>query len=477
MESCVFPLAFSNGISYPFCVLRKGSEVTMPLEIRRKHDGSLKSKYWYGAYAVNGKRHVSNLGVEIAGVPPVSLRDFGDAAFERSRGEAKKELEKTVAQARGAKSAEALVQELHEIKYGAKIQAYPVADLVVAWERMPKRRRQLNPGYMKDVKRTVQRFVTFVADHFPEVVDAAQVDKRIAREFMEAEEALGKADKTWNDTLKRVRATFKFLQAEYGLWRNPFDGIRMREEHQIHRKPLDEAQINGLLAAAADSDFCRPLIVCGLGTAMRLGDCCRLLWSAVNLESSTPNITVKTGKTGETVCIPVYDRLRAELELAGKTRADGAPFVWPEQAALYERQHSLVSRKISKVFKKALGKDSVHGVREHGRAKSSLLDFHSLRTTWITEALSHGVPIETVKLISGHKTVEVVTEHYFHPNQEHVRNALQGALPASLTGATAVAGVPAPRNEREGRMAAILEKMTAKTWRVDRAALLVILAG
>ena len=148
----------------------------MPLEIRRKHDGSLKSKYWYGAYAVNGKRHVSNLGVEIAGTPPASLRDDGDAAFERSRGEAQKELEKTVALARGAKSAEALVQELHEIKYGAKIQGYPVADLVKAWEIMPKKRRTLNPRYMTDVKSTVQRFVTYLTEKHPQLKGVTRVN-------------------------------------------------------------------------------------------------------------------------------------------------------------------------------------------------------------------------------------------------------------------------------------------------------------
>jgi len=76
----------------------------------------------------------------------------------------------------------------------------------------------------------------------------------------------------------------------------------------------------------------------------------------------------------------------------------------------------------------------VHAKRKHGLYKASIYDFHSLRTTWITEALSRGVPIETVKLISGHKTVEVVTTHYFHPDRDQVRNALQNALPSHLTG-------------------------------------------
>ena len=47
----------------------RGKEMrcSMPLEIRRKHDGSLKSKYWYGAYSlgtnirVDGRRLVCRI--------------------------------------------------------------------------------------------------------------------------------------------------------------------------------------------------------------------------------------------------------------------------------------------------------------------------------------------------------------------------------------------------------------------------------
>lgn len=406
----------------------------MPLEIRRKSDGSIKSKYWYGAFAVGGKRFVKNLGVEIAGTPPASLRDDGDAAFERSRGKAKEKLEHLIADARGTKSAEALVQELHEIKFGAKIDDFPVADLVKAWEAMPKKRRTVNARYAEDVKATIRRFIEFVATNHPEAVDAGQVDRRIAREFMESEEKRGLADKTWNDSLKRVRATFRFLQSDYGLWRNPFDGLRMREENHLHRKPLTGEQIAKLLEVAAADEFCRPLIVCGLSTAMRLGDCCTLRWTDVDLTPPTPSVTVKTSKTGETVCIPIYDRLTGEIETARARAKEGAEFVWPEQAALYHRAHAHVSRKLGRLFGRAVGKDKVHVKRKHGLLKGSVFDFHSLRTTWITEALSRGVPIETVKLVSGHKTVEVVTTHYFHPSREQVRNALRGALPAAVTG-------------------------------------------
>ena len=86
----------------------------MALELRRKKDGSLKSKYWYGAYQVSGKRCVKNLGIEVAGRVPESLLIESDAAFERSRGKALEKLKQTVADARETKSSEGLVQKLLE---------------------------------------------------------------------------------------------------------------------------------------------------------------------------------------------------------------------------------------------------------------------------------------------------------------------------------------------------------------------------
>jgi hypothetical protein len=42
----------------------------MPLELRRKPDGTLKSKWWYGAYMINAHRYATNLGVKVKGTPP-----------------------------------------------------------------------------------------------------------------------------------------------------------------------------------------------------------------------------------------------------------------------------------------------------------------------------------------------------------------------------------------------------------------------
>jgi integrase len=438
----------------------------MALEIRRKADGTLKSNWWYGAYMVNGRRRATNLGVEINGTLPKSLRNEGDKVFERSRGQAQEKLKRLIADANSHKSAEALVQNLHEIKYGTKILTFPINDLKSAWDRMPKKRRTLHPRYVTDVHATIKRFVEYIRHKHPELQEVAQVTRNVARGFMDAEEARQMAAKTWNDSLTRMRAIFKFLQVEYGVVRNPFDGIMAHEENHVHRKPFSMVEVQMLLDAVKHDEICRPLIVCGLSTAMRRGDCCLLKWADVNMKGPLPSMTIKTSKTGETVCIPVYEHLMRELVLARKRWNGKSEYVWPEAALLQKHNPQGVSWRLKQAFKRAGFKDGdIHARRVQGMRKASVRDFHSLRTTWITEALSRGVPIETVKLISGHKTVEVVTTHYFRPGQDQVRAALEGAMPRLLTNGgqpDTVVGKTA-----KDQILGICKGMTVKSWKQD----------
>ena len=90
-------------------------------------------------------------------------------------------------------------------------------------------------------------------------------------------------------------------------------------------------------------------------------------------------------------------------------------------------------------FKQALKVAGIKGTviaREDASHKASVKDFHSLRTTWITMALSAGVPMELVRRVTGHSTVEVVLKHYFRPGREAFRTALETAMPRMLTGKT-----------------------------------------
>ena len=71
--------------------------------------------------------------------------------------------------------------------------------------------------------------------------------------------------------------------------------------------------------------------------------------------------------------------------------------------------------------------------REGGRRRASVRDFHSLRVTWVTLALTAGVPLELVQKVTGHKTADIVLKHYFQPGREDFRQTLQSAMPKLLT--------------------------------------------
>jgi hypothetical protein len=72
--------------------------------------------------------------------------------------------------------------------------------------------------------------------------------------------------------------------------------------------------------------------------------------------------------------------------------------------------------------------------REHGQRAASVRDWHALRSTFVTLALAAGVPVELVRRVTGHATVETVLKHYFRPDREQFKQALAGAMPGILTG-------------------------------------------
>ena len=106
--------------------------------------------------------------------------------------------------------------------------------------------------------------------------------------------------------------------------------------------------------------------------------------------------------------------------------------------------------------------------RKHGLRRASVRDFHSLRVTWVTLALTAGVPLELVQKVTGHKTTDIVLKHYFQPGQEAFRQALQSAMPKLLTN-----GQKSPKDE----MREILAGMKAKTWKSNKARLEILIAA
>lgn len=535
----------------------------MPLELRTQRDGRIR-EMWYGRYELNGKLHYVNLGVKIAGTPPASrsLRDLGDTAFEKSRATAQAKLDKIIEEARSSSNAIHLVEKLYEMKTGETIRSVKLENLADEWAKIP-RRRDPDERYAAQCKATLERVVKTIRQENPKIDEIAQVTRTLARRVMELEGERGVSTKTTNDTLKLMRATFKHLLPAGSI--NPFSDIPTQDTETVFRKPFTPEELKLILEAAKEDDFIRPILVVGICTAMRRGDCCLLSWKDVDLERRF--ITVKTAKTGQTVSIPIFPLLFDEL-VAAESRRDGSnaqpgkDYVFPEQAAMYLENPDGITWRVKKVLATALSeggelllalpevseqearcrghayiagimnpekrdrmklvfdaymdgktlketlavcnvsKGSVSGYlneieakigcrivrgrapggsvstilktdtsllstkREGSARKASVRDFHSFRVTWVTLALTAGVPLELVQKVTGHKTTDIVLKHYFQPGREAFRQALTSAMPKLLTN-----GQKSPKDE----MRDILQQVTPKTWKRDKARLLTLL--
>jgi integrase len=80
----------------------------------------------------------------------------------------------------------------------------------------------------------------------------------------------------------------------------------------------------------------------------------------------------------------------------------------------------------------------IRETRTNGKRRASIRDFHSFRTTWITLALTSNLPMEIVRRVTGHTTVDVVLKHYFRPQRAELKKALTQNMPSLLTDGTMV---------------------------------------
>lgn len=437
-----------------------------------------RSQWWYGRVRVNKKAYTRNLGVKIEGRVPPTLEEMGDALFERSRAKAQAVFEKWRDELQRKSSAEELIQAVHEIRTGGRIASLPLNQFFERWKQIP-RRRPLSERYVAEAESVIGRFNAYLASNHKNVTELGNVQSSMARAFMRAAEARGVSEKTYNNTLILLRSSFKALRKEAGCPENPFEGIPTKAEQTIHRKPFTTDELALIVEKAKADEFIGPVIITGICTAMRRGDCCLLEWASVDFQDLF--IAVETSKTGETVRIPIFplfeEVLRAAKARADKAAATRSRFVFPEQAMMYRVNEDGITYRVREVFAQAGFVDpedtpdgqpvrgEIRQERKQGLRRASIRDFHSFRVTWVTLALNAGVPIEIVQKVTGHRTAQIVQEHYYQPDKEDFRRALASKLPALMGGT-------AKREMTKEEIGEKLNAMTPRNWQAVRKELL-----
>jgi integrase len=343
------------------------------------------SSWWYADLVEDGQRKSFNLQVKAEGRRPVSLRERSDADFEASRKAAKKahdELKRSLADDRNRRR---MIQRLRDMEDAGSMLLSELPPFMAAHLESLGR----SAAYVQSVKSTVEEFVGALPCKKVEQVNASMVRKWWV--------GLSGSPRTRNRKKQTIQMTFRELVAGGYLDVSPARGLRSAKMSTEHREPFTDAEIEAMLKVAGDL---KPLLIVCMTTALRRSDAASLDWCQVDLKAGW--VKVQTQKTNEIAEVPLAPVLR---EILPPEKSSGP--VFPKIAAM---RLDRLTKRFAQIRKKA-------GV-------SGRKDFHSFRVTWITKALSAGVPMEMVRRVTGHNTVDVVIENYFRPGREHLHQAL-----------------------------------------------------
>jgi integrase len=229
---------------------------------------------------------------------------------------------------------------------------------------------------------------------------------------------------------------------------------------QARRRPFSAEQIESLLTTSRNEKWKETgwegAILCGMTTALRLGDIIDLTWGEIDLGRET--LTTAAKKTGDELKIPLHSAFVAWL--GKQTRGIGKAPVFPKLHGKTIGGANGLSRK----FKKLMDEAGVVGeiIREGGSAQQrkeakasagrtiTALSFHSLRHTATSLMANAGVAADTRKAITGHRD-DRVHENYTHHQLEKLREAVDLiAVPGAATETPAAEDKP-PKKKKASK--------------------------
>lgn len=232
------------------------------------------------------------------------------------------------------------------------------------------------------------------------------------------------------ETIHKIHAiinnSFKIAVRDGLVVINPVVGIKLPKVHQKEKSSLSDAEVKRILQVA--KDYCNnpkiknknifPLINLALVSGLRRGELLALTWDNIDFKTSKIYVTnsvcelkdkviIKTTKTDASKRSMIIPSAMIELLKTHRKNFATGRFVFPNTE---DKDKPQAPSNICRVYRKIL---SLAGV------KSSL---HILRHTNITNLITSGVDVKTVKTRAGHTRIET-TMSYTHPSEEFDRQA------------------------------------------------------
>ena len=353
----------------------------------------------------------------------------------------------------------------------------PLADVWLEYVKSPNR-NELAQATLNGKRNTWMQFAKWMEHFYLPVKDLGGITSDMIAEYLACVRAEVCAS-TYNTRVCILREIFRILAKKAGLEEDPWEGVRLRPDDSHSRRELTMDELKRLLDAAkkvdcpscasltSGKDSASPLSTCasltsgkdsasplnewyklmliGIYTGLRLGDCCRLDWSQISLAQGVIQLVPRKTRRHHQrlVTIPIHPALGRAL-ISGEaesfplqdkdgslhSEAEGIPLlhsgpVLPMIAEMYGRARWQVSHELSRIFRAANIQTSVRLEGRHRRTPEAT--FHSLRHTFVSFAANAGVPLHIVQSIVGHEST-AMTRHYYHENLAALKSAV-AAIP------------------------------------------------
>ena len=237
------------------------------------------------------------------------------------------------------------------------------------------------------------------------IKNAKDITTRLAEEYLD-ELASSIGTNTYNIRLVLFKRIWKSLKDEFNLNDDVWEKFNKKKAAKSSRRTMQNIEIADVISKAETKDM-KLLLTTGLYTGLRISDCSLLKWSEVDFEKKILRVRpIKTRKHMDApIEIPIHPALLKMLE----EMPHDSEYVSEQNANDYMNGHA--SGKVIELFRSC---GIVTSRKENGKTKL-VCGFHSLRHTFVSNAINSGMSPLLVQRIVGHSSVDM-TSAYFHDN-------------------------------------------------------------
>lgn len=227
---------------------------------------------------------------------------------------------------------------------------------------------------------------------------------------------------TVNRALTYLKAYYNLAVRDKRCVSNPVEGLKaLRENNARTRYLLDEEEPK-LRQEFTEEHW--DIVAFAVNTGLRQGEQFALAWRQVNPQAEV--IEIPEPKGGEKRHVPINDEVAAILRRQRERFPDSKwVFPAPGDPAVHRVGRNFAVRQFDRLCE---------------RAKIADLVWHDLRHTFGSRLAMAGVPLRTIQVLMGHKSIRM-TERYAHLSPSNLQQAVK------LLGTRTATRQPAPESQ------------------------------